>query len=237
MKYILLSCVCFVLFTNTVSAQKKIHDPNAELRMAKNFHAIHISGGIDLYLSEGEEAVAVSASESKFREKIKVTVADGVLKIWYDDNSSIVMSAQKNLKAYVSFRDLDLLKASSGCDIKVEGRITGKIFKMHISSGSDFDGKIEVDELEVEQHSGADIVISGSSRMLTINATSGSDFNGNDFKADICRVDAKSGSDVSVTVSVELSVKASGSSDVHYRGGAVIKNVSANSGSSVKRRH
>ena len=65
----------------TAGAQKVVNDPNAEKREVKGFHAIEVGGGIDLYLSQGNEAVAVSASEAKFRERIKTEVVNGVLKM------------------------------------------------------------------------------------------------------------------------------------------------------------
>ncbi len=49
----------------SVTAQKTINDPNAEVRSVKGFHAIKVSGGIDLYLSQGEEALAVSAKDAE----------------------------------------------------------------------------------------------------------------------------------------------------------------------------
>ena len=52
-------------------SQKTINDPNAEKRQVPSFTGIDIGGGIDLYLSQGEEAVAVSASEAKYRDKIQ----------------------------------------------------------------------------------------------------------------------------------------------------------------------
>jgi len=45
---------------------KTIHDNNAQKRAIKGFHAIQISNGIDLYLTQGEEAVAVSAAAGKW---------------------------------------------------------------------------------------------------------------------------------------------------------------------------
>jgi len=33
-----------------------------------------------------EEAVAVSAKDTKYRERIRTEVKDGVLKIWYDND-------------------------------------------------------------------------------------------------------------------------------------------------------
>jgi hypothetical protein len=34
-------------------AQKTINDPNAEVRQAKDFHAISISNAFDVYLTQG----------------------------------------------------------------------------------------------------------------------------------------------------------------------------------------
>src|SRR6476660_8880566 len=69
-------------------AQKTISDPNAQKRNVSGFHAIEVSNGIDLYLSQGDEAVAVSASETKYRDHIMTEVKNGVLKIWYETNSN-----------------------------------------------------------------------------------------------------------------------------------------------------
>jgi len=46
--------------------------------------AIQVSHAINLYLTQSnEEAVAVSAKDTKYRERIRTEVKDGVLKIWY----------------------------------------------------------------------------------------------------------------------------------------------------------
>ncbi len=79
-----ISLLSVVLFVTVVFAQKTINDPNAEKRNVSGFHAVEVSGGIDLYLSQGDEAVAVSAVETKYRDKIIAKVVDGVLKIYYE---------------------------------------------------------------------------------------------------------------------------------------------------------
>lgn len=79
----------FVIIVSAAFAQKVISDPNVEKRNVSGYHAISVSGGIDLYLSQGGESVAVSASETKYRDRIKTEVKDGVLKIWYETNSNI----------------------------------------------------------------------------------------------------------------------------------------------------
>ena len=108
-------CLGSVLF---VSAQKTVYDPNAVLREGKGYEAIEISDGIDLYISYGEEAIAVSASEDKHRDKIRTVVENGVLKISYGDKG-ISWNSKSNLKAYLPFQKITALATSGGSDINV----------------------------------------------------------------------------------------------------------------------
>ena len=102
-----------LLATTNLMAQTVINDKNVETRSLSGFHAIKVSSGIDLYLSSGNEAVAVSASETKFRDKIKTTVENGVLKIWYESEGlNISWNEKRNLRAYVSYKQLDMLSGS-----------------------------------------------------------------------------------------------------------------------------
>ena len=199
----------------TASAQKTIRDANAQKRNVSGFHAIEVSGGIDLYLSQGEEAVAVSAAKDEYRDKIITEVKNGVLKIWFDWKNNLRIDwTNRKLKAYVSFKNLDAIEASGGSDVDVDGSIRTAKLDLQISGGSDFDGKIESDELKVSASGGSDVKISGRTTRLTIDASGGSDFGSYEFAADICNIEASGGSDVHVTVNKELSANASGGSDV-----------------------
>jgi hypothetical protein len=219
----------------TASAQKTINDANAEKRNVSGFHAIEVSGGIDLYLSQGEEAVAVSAAKTEYRDKIITEVKNGVLKIWFDWKNNLKFNWDNHkLKAYVSARSLDGLKASGGSDVDLDGTLKTRKLDMDISGGSDFKGNVESDELNVEASGGSDVSISGKAARLTIDVSGGSDFSGYDLASDICNVEASGGSDVRVTVNKELSADASGGSDVYYKGSGLIRDLKT-SGSTIKR--
>ena len=219
----------------TAPAQKTINDANAEKRNVSGFHAIEVSGGIDLYLSQGEEAVAVSASKTEYRNKIITEVKNGVLKIWFDWKSDLRFDwGNRKMKAYVSFKDIDRLEGSGGSDISIDGSIKVTKLAMEVSGGSDFDGKVEAGELSIHASGGSDVIISGKATRLTIEASGGSDFKGYDLSSDICNVEASGGSDVHVTVNKELSANASGGSDVYYKGSGLIRDLKT-SGSSIKR--
>jgi hypothetical protein len=219
----------------TVTAQKVVKDQNVEKRNVSGYHAISVSGGIDLYLSQGNESVAVSASETKYRDKIKIEVKNGVLTIWYENNSTMNWGNDRKMKAYVSFKELDKLTASGGSDIDVDGAIKVNRLSVDISGGSDFEGKVEISELKVDASGGSDTKISGAVKSLDIVASGGSDFKGYDLTAEVCKLEASGGSDVYITVSKELSADASGGSDVFYKGNGTVRDLKSSGSSSIKK--
>lgn len=227
------SLLILIAGSSAVMAQKPISDPNAEKRNVSGYHAISVSGGIDLFLSQGGESVAVSASEAKYRDRIKTEVKDGVLKIWYDHSMLNIDMGNRKMKAYVSFKVLDKLTGSGGSDIDVDGTIKVNNLHLDILGGSDFEGKLEASDLKVEASGGSDVKLSGNVQKLDISVSGGSDFGGYDLTTDVCTLDASGGSDVEITVNKELIAKASGSSDVSYRGSGIVKEMSSSDSSSI----
>jgi Putative auto-transporter adhesin, head GIN domain len=238
MKKFLFSLMVLATASGALMAQKIIKDSNAEKRNVSDYHGISVSGGIDLYLSQGEESVAVSASDTKYRDRIKTEVKDGILKIWYEYNSNSNINIQwgnHKMKAYVSFKDIDKLTGSGGSDIAVDGSIKVNALTLHISGGSDFEGKVEAEELKVQASGGSDVAISGMVKKLEIDASGGSDFNGYELAADVCNLEASGGSDVEITINKELSANASGGSDIYYKGNGMIRDLKSSGSSSIKK--
>ncbi|HXL57328.1 MAG TPA: head GIN domain-containing protein [Chitinophagaceae bacterium] len=232
-KYILSACA--VIISGLVIAQKTINDPNAVTRNVSSFHAIEIEDGIDLYLTQGNEALAVSAINEEVRNKITTKVEDGILKIYCSRPGITLDRGNKKMKVYVSFKTLDNLHASGGSDVYADEGISAPQLTIHLSGGSDFRGKVKSNKLQMEASGGSDIYVSGTAVSLTINASGGSDFHGYDLIADNCEVNASGGSDVNITCNKELNVNASGGSDVYYKGNGSIKNMNSGGSSSVKK--
>jgi len=209
-----------------------ISDKNAEKRNVAGFHAIRISGGIDLYFSQGDEAVAVSAAEISDRDKIVTEVVNGVLKI-YMDSHNWGGHRDRKLKAYVSCKVLDALEASGGSDIYIKDVLKGDKLNLTISGGSDLKGKFIIGSLAITQSGGSDTYISGSAAHLALVASGGSDFHGYDLLAEEGDIQASGGSDVQLTANKGLHVVASGGSDVNYKGAAVIRAQQSSGSSSI----
>ena len=95
-----------LMFAFGLQAQKQlVVDADAELRVVSgNFSAVKVSGGIDLYLSQSDEqALAVSASDDKFKQGLKTVVENGQLNIFAEGDWSLNMR-NKKLIVYISFK-------------------------------------------------------------------------------------------------------------------------------------
>jgi len=219
MNKIILSAVFLFASVFTYAQNSKvISDQNAQVRNVKGFHAIRVSHGIDLYLSQGDEAVAISASDVDTRNRIITEVENGVLKIYMENKGMHWDWGNKKMKAYVSFKMLDDLDASGGSDVFTESTIKQEKLSIHLSGGSDLKGKVEVNDLSLHQSGGSDVNISGTVSKLKIDASGGSDFHGYDLASDVCDIEA------------------SGGSDVYYKGNGVIKNMHSSGSSSISKK-
>jgi len=239
MKRIFLS-LGLLLFAAAVFAQQKINDANAEPREAKNFTSISVSNAFDVYLSQGtEEAVAVSASEQKYKEKIKVEVKDGVLKISFNDEGKFWkrITGNMKLKAYISFKNVHAITASGASDIHMQGKLTADDLSINLSGASDWKvGEVNANKLTIDLSGASDMTVTGSAKDLKIDASGASGFKSWDFAADNCRVEASGASSINFTVNKELNAHATGASSIHYKGEGVIKEIKTSGASSISKK-
>jgi hypothetical protein len=231
---LLLICLTVIV----TKAQKDIVvDPNAEVRTLNgSFNSIKVSGGIDLYLSQSDnEALAISASEEKFRNGIRTTVVNGTLRIYYE-GEKLWTSRNRKLKVYVSFKNIDKLEASGASDVSVSGTIAVITLHLNLSGASDFKGDVKVNELQMDMSGASDVKISGSAISVNIKSSGASDVKGYDLIADVCTAKASGASDINITVNKELNAHASGASDIYFKDDGLIKEMHSSGASSVSRK-
>lgn len=232
--YLLLSTVA----TAGVAQQTIINDGNAQKRDVGSFHAITISSAVDLYLSQGnEDAVAVSASDPKYRDNIRTVVKDGVLRIYYENagHGFSMNIGNKKLRAYVSVKTLTHLDASGASDVIINGTLNVPNLDVRLSGASDLKGAVAAGSLKVNISGASDITIKGSATSLSVDASGASDFKGYDLVTQTCDITASGASDIKITCDKETNASASGASDIHIKGNGVIRNMHSSGASSVKK--
>ncbi|WP_439506894.1 head GIN domain-containing protein [Sediminibacterium sp.] len=238
-KHLLLFLSIFLLVVGYAQDEKKlVFDANAQERKVGPFKGIEISGAINLYLSQGkEEAVAVSSSEAELIGKITTVVRNNTLYISLDTKG---MSWKKwgnnQIKAYVTFTDLEKLEASGACNIRSAGKMRLSDLKLELSGASDFNGEIEAETIRIDLSGASQVTVKGTADKATYLASGASSIKAFDLAANYCKIDASGASSIRVFANKEISAEASGASSIQYKGDAVIKDFNSSGASSVKRK-
>lgn len=229
--------ILFTAFSIESFSQTIINDRNAEVRNVSSFSAIKVSGGIDVYLSQSDDyALAVSASDDKFKDAIKTEVKDGVLNISYN-GSAIRFSSNPRLRAYISFKTLQSLEGSGACDFMINGNFKGNNLRIKLSGACDIKGNINFENVDLNLSGASTVKVKGSVTNIKISASGASDIKNYDLVADNCIADISGASDIKITVNKSLNAKASGASSLYYKGNPEKKDVSSSGASAVSQRN
>lgn len=226
-----------VLICAQAHAQNLVYDENAQVRKVGNFHGVSVGGGIRLFLSQGkEQAVAVSAEDSKDAEKIITEVRDGVLKIRVENSLWKGWRGDRKLKAYVTVTTLDYLDVSGGSIAKLTDAITVNDLDADFSGGSIVEGTLKGNSFKADLSGGSIATLNGNFDRANIEASGGSIFKDYGFAVNTCDVEASGGSILNLSINKELKADASGGSIINYKGSGVITSVDASGGSSIKKK-
>jgi hypothetical protein len=217
MKRIVLLLLTTLFSLTTVLAQKVIYDDNVEKRAIGSFKAIETSSGIEVIIAKGDkEELAVSCNKPEYLSEITTVVQNGVLRI-YRNTAWNPWREWKNfrIKVYVSYTQLEELKATSGASINCSDLVAEK--------------------LSAKLNSGATITLSGTVNSLSVDGSSGAQFHSYGLNTTMCNAEVSSGAGIQVTVSKEISARASSGGFIRYKGDGLIRDVNVSSGGSVKR--
>jgi len=153
-----------------------IIDANASVRtLPRQFDAIKVSGGINLFLSQSDNvAIAVSAGNENYKAGIKTVIEDGTLKIFYKGENNRRKKDGK-LRVYGSFKYINKLEASGASDVLVTGIIHTASLAIQMSRACDFSGKLKVDVLKLNLSGASDARISGTAGTAVMQSTGASD--------------------------------------------------------------
>lgn len=220
-----------------LQAQQKliVYDERAELRTVSAFTEIRVEGGIDVYLSPDPiQKLVVSAATDAFRNNIITEVDGKQLRIYQRSDRKGSSGVNKKMKVYISAPVLEKIVAIGASDVFVQGVLKGKVLNLQLSGASDFAGAVEVDQLVISQSGSSDARLNGKAKSMDIVLSGASDLKGFDCRANAVKAYVSGASKLEITVDEELSVMASGASDVIYKGKGVIKKQTVSGASTLK---
>lgn len=238
MKKLYLSLLLLIGFTSFIGAQQTINDPNAVKVDVASFHGIEVATGIELFLNAGNvEEVAVSASRTEYRDRIVAKVENGILKIYYDSKLKSINKKKesKQLKAYVSYKQLDELQANTGALVKFQGVLKTVALDLRVNTGAQVTGEVDIKSLVVKQNTGSQVSLSGKAEQLKVDGDTGSKFKGEEMTTQSCDITVSTGANVTIDAEKEIMVKASTGGIVKYKGNAAVRTIKTSTGGAVKK--
>lgn len=206
-----LTAIALTALAGIKSTIKGNGNVTGEERQVTGFHAVSVSDGIDLHLTQGKtEALNLEADEN-LMEHIITEVKDGVLKIYSEEN----FKDYELLKAHLTFKNLDRIDGSSGADVYTENMLKTDEMEIEMSSGSDLRMKLQATKAWFDMSSGSDGFVEFDGKALEIDASSGSDMEIDADELDLLSLYLSSGSDVELHGSgKELKINSSSGSDL-----------------------
>lgn len=211
----LLIALSLLMFTS-LNAQNRKKDSrhSEEKRNVESFNKVSVSGGVDLYIEQGDAYEVVVIADENVINNLITEVKGDELKIYLKRN----VRWMKKADVYITVKNLRSISASGGSDVESKGVLNFDKLSIASSGGSDIELELEVDELRVATSGGSDVDLDGSAHTLKLTASGGSDFDGYNFKTKEVIVTASGGSDSNVYASESITVNASGASDVNIKG-------------------
>ncbi|TXG39124.1 head GIN domain-containing protein [Seonamhaeicola maritimus] len=226
----LVSCNFDMNFSTGVKGNGNV--VTAERDITESFSIIKATEGLDVYLTQSNEAeIAVEADEN-LHDLILTEIENGVLKI--HTKQSIGRASAK--KIHVSFKDISSIVSTSGSDVYSTNTISADELTLKSTSGSDMKLSINATILNCTSTSGSDLRLSGKTQKLIAQATSGSDIKAGDLEAESSQVKATSGADITVNISKELTASATSGGDIKYYGNPEKVNKNNSSAGSVRKK-
>ena len=215
--------------------EKVIVDKNVQTRQVDEFDGISVSGAIELYVSQGDAKVAVSAADEEKVNEIETYVQGRILyirfktkKSWWSDQWN---TTGRNFRAYVSAPVIKSLSSSGSGNIKIEGTLKSPELDIEISGSGNISGSIKSDNLDVIQSGSSNIRLAGTAEKAEFECTGSGNIICGDLSLDYCTVEMSGSGNAELLVNKELSAEISGSGNVKYKGqGTIINSSTAGSG-------
>lgn len=185
-----------------------------ERTLSGDFNEIHVSRGLDVYLTQGNSESVTIEADGNLHEIISVEIVNNVLEITTEENIGRATSK----KVHVNFDDISRIIATSGSDVYSTNTFNVTNLELETNSGSDMELDVNAQSLVCLSTSGSDLELSGQVTKLNAEANSGSDIDAGDLQAENSTVKATSGASVTVNSSKELIAKANSGGDIKYYG-------------------
>jgi hypothetical protein len=184
-----------------------------ELREVASFDSIEVGGSIDVHLTQGEAQPVMIKAEDNLLPLLVTRVKGSVLHV----ESSGSYSTELGIDIFVTTPEIRSIIASGSSDVLSKGRIESEDLVIQTSGSSEVECAVVARSLNLRSDGSSNIVVSGTTDALKLSSSGSSAVNAFELLAVDAEVQTSGSSDALVNAK-NLEARASGSSDIRYRG-------------------
>ncbi|MBE0661991.1 MAG: DUF2807 domain-containing protein [Bacteroidales bacterium] len=187
---------------------------SSETREVSSFDAIEISGAFHVYLIQGNNESLVIEADDNLLQYIESGVRGGRLYI----EPRAFSFRNPTLKAYITFRDLDEIRASGA--VKITGETSLEFGRLLISTSgaSDIDLELYGERLELKVSGAGKTHIDGEVEKTIIRLSGASKLNAESLYVEKMDINISGAGSANVRVEDELVANISGAGNIRYIG-------------------
>lgn len=148
---------------------------NEEERTVSSFNAIENNCSLDVTITQGDVQKVTVFSPEKYMHKITTKVHANTLVI---DIKGSLSYRNETLKIEITVKDLKEITNSGSADFYINGVFATENLLIDMHGSGDFEGDLNVKELEVNMHGSGDVEISGVNGSLSVTQMGSGDFEG-----------------------------------------------------------
>ncbi len=204
-----------------------------ENRQFSEINALSVSGSVKVNLKNGEVPSLIIEADDNIMPYLVTNVSEKNLSIKIKGINNV---RNATVNVYLVVPSISKVTTSASAEVRSDEIIknSDKV-SFNASSGSLINVNVDAPSVFADASSGADIILTGCSKNLTVEASSGSKVDLFALQAEAASASASSGSRISVYASVDVKANVSSGGSIRYKGGAtsVVKNISSG-GSLIK---
>jgi hypothetical protein len=197
-------------------------------RQVAPFNEVEASGMLEIILLQGETRLKIIADEN-LHELIETEVRGNRLMIRTTKN----IREYKKLEIYISSAEFEKIEVSGAVSIRSNGTLRGDDLELESSGAADVKISLDYDDLSCELSGASELELKGAARTVSISSSGASDLKLFELAVRNMRLDLSGASEARINVSHELSVEASGASEIRYKGSPKITKTELSGASSI----
>lgn len=189
---------------------------------------LEASGMVEITLIQGEPGMKIIADEN-LHELIETIVDGDRLRVRSTKN----IREAKHLEIRISSPNFEEIELSGAVILRSEGRLKGEELQLESSGAAEIKLSIEYADLRCEHSGASEVELRGQARDVRISSSGATDLKLFDLEVRNMRLDLSGATEARINVSRELSVEASGASEIRYRGNPKITKTELSGASSI----